>query len=164
MNPESISVVIATRNRTDPLRVTLGTLCDQSLMPGEVWIVDSSDDSGTQQLVESLAPDATFHLCYIRSEVRSAAHQRNLGADQAAGDLLVFIDDDVRLAPQFLEELVRPFDDDKDGCLAGVSGTIVNQTYTQPKGLNRFLLACCLGNFDACWAGRLVGPAVNFLP
>src|SRR5262249_21413757 len=114
-------------------------------------------------LVESLAAAAPA-LRYIRTEIRSAARQRNLGAEQASGELLVFLDDDVRLAPEFLEQLVRPFTEDREGSLAGVSGMIVNQSYTQPRGINRFLLACCLGNFDVCWAGRLVGPAVNFLP
>ena len=164
MNTLSTSVVIATRNRCEPLRTTLATLRDQSLPPTEVLIVDSSDTRETQRLIESLRSGTPFPLRYLPSEVRSAARQRNLGADQASGDLLVFMDDDVRLARQFLEELVRPFYEDRDGRLAGVSGTIVNQIYSQPRGLNRFLLACCLGNFDSCWAGRLLGPAVNFLP
>ena len=164
MNPTSITVVIATRNRVEPLRVTLATLHEQSLPPAEVFIVDSSDTGVTRQLIESLAPDSPFPLRYVPSMIRSAARQRNAGADLASGDVLVFVDDDVRLAPRFLRELVRPFAEDPDGSLAGVSGTIVNQTYTQPRGLNRLLLGCCLGNFDACWAGRLVGPAVNFLP
>lgn len=164
MNPSNTSVVIATRNRPEPLRITLGTLRNQSLAPTELLVVDASDTSETQSLMESLAPELPFPIRYIRSEVRSAARQRNTGADQAVGDVLVFLDDDVRLERVFLEELVRPFYNDKDRRLAGVSGTIVNQTYTQPKGLNRFFLGCCLGNFDKSWAGRLVGPAVNFLP
>jgi glycosyltransferase involved in cell wall biosynthesis len=164
MNPTSVSVVIATRNRVEPLRVTLATLREQSLWPAEVFIVDSSDTGETRQLIESLARDLPFPLRYVPSLVRSAARQRNAGAELASGDVLVFMDDDVRLEPQFLQELVRPFGEDPDGRLAGVSGAIVNQTYTQPRGLNRFLLGCCLGNFDESWAGRLVGPAVNFLP
>jgi glycosyltransferase involved in cell wall biosynthesis len=164
MNTANISVVIATRNRVEPLRTTLSTLRDQTLLPMEALIVDSSDTDETKQLVESLRPETPFQFRYVPAAVRSAARQRNLGADQAAGDLLVFMDDDVRLFPQFLEELARPFREDRDGRLAGVSGTIINQTYSQPKGLNRLLLAFCLGNFDSCWAGRLVGPAVNFLP
>jgi glycosyltransferase involved in cell wall biosynthesis len=164
MTHRSISIVIATRNRPGPLRNTLETLQKQSVAPKEVLIVDSSDDSNTRQLIQAAATESTFPLLYVESKVRSAAQQRNRGADLASGDLLVFLDDDVLVDQAFLEELVRPFSEDVDGSLAGVSGTIVNQTYTQPRGLNRFLLACCLGSFDLCWAGRLVGPAVNFLP
>ncbi len=164
MNKLSTSVIIATRNRCEPLRDTLATLREQSILPSEVLVVDSSDTTETQELIESLCPEASFPLRYVPSDIRSAARQRNLGAELAAGDLLVFMDDDVLLTPEFMEELVRPFYEDRDGRLAGVSGTIVNQTYSQPKGLNRLLLACCLGNFDSCWAGRLLGPAVNFLP
>lgn len=140
------------------------TLFNQSLALKEALIVDSSDDPGTGAFIQSLVPTAPFALRYISTQIHSAARQRNLGAEKACGDILVFLDDDVRLDRRFLEELVHPFYDDPDGRLAGVSGTIVNQTYSQPKGLNRFLLACCLGNFDKCWAGRLLGPAVNFLP
>jgi glycosyltransferase involved in cell wall biosynthesis len=164
VNSETISVVIATRNRVAPLRIALRTMQKQSSFPSEVLIVDSSDESDTRELVQSLTALCAFPLRYIATDVRSAARQRNLGADLASGDLLVFLDDDVRLEPTFLEELRRPFAEDGEGLLAGVSGTIVNQIYTQPKGINRFLLASCLGNFDDCWAGRLVGPAVNFLP
>ncbi len=164
MIPSSTSVIIATRNRPEPLRVTLATLQAQSLLPSEVLVVDSSDTSETRVLVEDLSKRSPFPLKCIATEIRSAARQRNMGADMAAKDLLVFIDDDVRLDRRFLEELVYPFSEDKNGTLAGVSGTIVNQIYSQPKGLNRLLLACCLGDFSPSWAGRVVGPAVNFLP
>uniref|UniRef100_Q01XK9 Glycosyl transferase, family 2 n=1 Tax=Solibacter usitatus (strain Ellin6076) TaxID=234267 RepID=Q01XK9_SOLUE len=164
MTPTSISIVIATRNRVAPLRATLETLRGQSLFPREVLIVDASDGEETRELIGSLAPDSPFPLTYTPSLIRSAARQRNAGADLASGEVLVFMDDDVLLDQRFLEELVGPFAADADGRLGGVSGTIINQTYTQPKGVNRLLLGLCLGNFDACWAGRLMGPAVNFLP
>jgi glycosyltransferase involved in cell wall biosynthesis len=164
MNTLSTSVIIATRNRCEPLRDTLATLREQSVLPSEAIIVDSSDTQETEELIATLNPPSPFPLRYLRSEVRSAARQRNQGVEQSMGDLLVFMDDDVLLAPYFMEELVRPFYEDRDGRLAGVSGTIVNQTYSQPRGLNRLLLACCLGNFEPSWAGRLLGPAVNFLP
>lgn len=164
MTSVDISVVIATRNRPEPLQTTLDTLFTQSLMPGEVLIVDSSDTPATERLVQSLASERGLPIRHFSTEIRSAARQRNLGAGLAVGQIVIFLDDDVSLDKRFIEELVRPFSEDPDGRLAGVSGTIVNQVYTQPKGLNWFLLGCCFGNWDKSWAGRLVGPAVNFLP
>jgi GT2 family glycosyltransferase len=158
------SIVIATRNRPQPLAGTLLSLNLQTRLPEEVIIVDSSDDESTEARVTGLTSSLKFPVVFERTMIRSAARQRNLGAGSAAGELIVFLDDDLDLEPDFLIELLAVFEDDREQSIGGVSGTIRNNTYSAFKGLNRLLMAVCAGWRRGGYAGKLVGPAVNFLP
>lgn len=158
------AVVIATRNRPQPLRECLESLNQQSLLPNQVVIVDSSDTEDTKIEVEALRSHMAFLVSYIPTAIRSAARQRNLGAEQVRTDLIFFLDDDVVLEREFVAEIVAVFQNDPEGRIGGVTGTIVNQVYSPVKGFNRFLLGLCTGHWRGTFAGRLVGPAVNFLP
>jgi GT2 family glycosyltransferase len=159
-----VSVIIATRNRAEPLADCLRTLDEQTGIPEEVLIIDASDGGQTREVVESHSATALYRLSYHSTEQRSAALQRNQGAAVAQGEFFVFLDDDVLLEPDFLKELIAVFTDDKDNSVGGVSGTIANETYLEPSRLNGFLLRLCLGTVEGGYAGRVVGPAANFLP
>src|SRR5260370_28771495 len=160
----SSSIIIATRNRPEPLRECLLSICRQSMLPNAVIIVDSSDDEATRCLVTSHALCSSYRLVHLRAEVCSAARQRNQGAQQADTDLLFFLDDDVVLERDFISEIVTVFDKDPEGMVGGVGGTIVNEVYAPPSTLNSWLLRVCVGPANEGYAGRLVGPAMNFLP
>jgi GT2 family glycosyltransferase len=158
------SVVIATRNRPEPIHATLTSLNRQISLPDVVVIVDSSDGNETARAVEGLEPLLKFKVIYRHTEIKSAARQRNMGAEHQTEDIIIFLDDDLELEPACLNELLNVFQEDPTGQTGGVSATITNQVYSDPRGLNRLLLAFCLGSWNGPYAGRLLGPAVNFLP
>ena len=164
-NPSlTCSVVMATRNRPEPIRETLASLNRQTTLPTMGIMVDSSDGTQTEEIVARLKPSLQFPVLYRHTEIKSAAKQRNLGADLASSDILLFMDDDLDLEPGCIAELLNVFENDPQQQIGGVSATITNQTYSDPKGFNRLLLGCCLGQWHGSYAGRLLGPAVNFLP
>ena len=113
----SISVIIPTKNRTEDLRSTLADLVAQTRRPDEILIVDQSD-------VPSFEPGSVpITVNYIHApNVSGAAVARNVAMDRATGDLWVFLDDDVILEPQYIEEIVRAYRPE----IAGVSGIITN--------------------------------------
>jgi glycosyltransferase involved in cell wall biosynthesis len=160
---KTVGIIIATRNRADPLRRCLDSLCIQTRGAEAVVIVDSSDDDATERLAAEF-DHRIAGMLWIRSSVRSAARQRNLGAERVDTDIVMFLDDDVVLEPEFIAAIMHVFEDTSIQSTAGVSGTITNQVYSDPKGLNRLLLGFCIGQWRGSFAGRLVGPAVNFLP
>ncbi|MEQ1948429.1 MAG: glycosyltransferase [Bryobacteraceae bacterium] len=160
----SVSVIIATRNRVEPLKRCLLSLDKQTMPVIETIVVDSSDGDDTERLLASLKEHVRFSLSYLRSSIRSAAVQRNQGADVACGTHVLFLDDDVVLESNFVAELMKAFDTPDFPNVGGASGTIVNQTFVEPRGLNRFLLGFALGRWSGSYSGRLLGPAVNFLP
>ncbi|MEQ1885604.1 MAG: glycosyltransferase [Bryobacteraceae bacterium] len=162
--PISVSVIIATRNRHQPLDRCLRSLGKQTTPVLETIVVDSSDDNATETLISNAKAQFDFSLTYCRSAVRSAAVQRNQGADLARGTHVLFLDDDVVLEPDFVAELMSVFQNPEYRNVGGASGTIVNQTFVEPRGFNRFLLGFALGRWSGSYSGRLLGPAVNFLP
>ena len=158
------AVIIATRNRAEALSATLQSINGQTVLPSEVIVVDSSDDASTQNAVAAMSRLVTYPLVYEPSAVRSAAVQRNLGAAKTSAEILCFFDDDLDLEPAFLAEILDVFEKDTTHAIGGITGSIRNQYYSDPHGMNRFLLALCLGRFKGSYAGGLLGPAVNFLP
>jgi len=162
--PLTAGVVIATRNRPHPLRDTLLSLGTQTRLPDIVVVVDSSDGDSSKAETDGLVPSLGYPLLFQRADRPSAATQRNQGVAAIETDVVVFLDDDVIVEPAFLRELMAVFDTDTEAAVGGVSGTITNQVYSPPSRLNWLLLGLCTGDWSKDYAGRLIGPAVNFLP
>src|SRR6476659_684732 len=92
----TVGVVIATRNRPEPLRRCLETLLIQTRPTTAVIVVDSSDNHLTEKVATAFSVSLRG-LVYIRTEVASAARQRNRGAEELNTDVVLFLDDDVTL-------------------------------------------------------------------
>ncbi len=102
--------VIATRNRPDELLATVRSLAAQTVLPAELCIVDSSDDTPTRAEIESVCAAAGIKLDYHHPAPRGLTVQRNIGIDRTTGDPIFFIDDDVRLAPDCHEQVLAVYE------------------------------------------------------
>lgn len=154
------SIVIATRHRPDPLRDTLSSITHETKLPREIIIVDSSLDAATRAVCESFV--SCLPIRYVPISVRSSARQRNAGAQLIRSPILVFLDDDVLLEPEFLERLLEPLVNDASGCIGGVGGTIVNELLPMYSILNRKVMEFFVGVSLRDIGGKVVGPAVQF--
>ncbi len=121
-----VSVVIATYCRGKPLARLLASLKAQTVPPGELIIVDASTDACTQHLIEELQPLTPCDLIYRKTE-RGLTFQRNVGLELAKCDFILFLDDDVVLAPDFIQRMWGAFEDDRQHSIGGVCGFIANQ-------------------------------------
>jgi glycosyltransferase involved in cell wall biosynthesis len=125
-NELKISVIIPTKNRAADLKATLDDLVAQTRRPDEIVIVD-------QSTLPSFDP-AGFPIAvnYLHApRLSGAAVARNVAMDQATGDIWVFLDDDVILEPEYIEEIVISYNPG----VAGVSGIITN--YSVPPLVRR---------------------------
>ncbi len=112
-----VSVIIPTKNRKHDLACTMKDLMDQTRRPDETVIVDQSEFPSFDPCTVSISVN------YIHAPtVSGAAVARNVAMDCATGDLWVFLDDDVILEPQYIDEIVRAYTPE----IAGVSGIITN--------------------------------------
>jgi glycosyltransferase involved in cell wall biosynthesis len=102
--------VIATRNRPDYLLDTVRSLVDQTVLPQELCIVDSSDETPVRARIEELCAGVGLELLYVHPAPRGLTVQRNLGIDRTSGDPVFLIDDDVWMAPDAHEEVLAEYE------------------------------------------------------
>src|SRR5690606_18703218 len=78
----------------------------------EVIVIDNSEAEPATAVVadrvEGFAA-AGMTLCRVTEHREGVSHARNRGVAEAAGDVIVFIDDDERAQPGWLEALLAPF-------------------------------------------------------
>lgn len=102
-DPLVISVVIPSGGFGEALRKCLRSLCDQTLSPDryEVLVVDDRPPpaGGTDPTLPR--PGAGFRV--LQSRGRGASAARNMGAEQARADVVLFLDDDMVAGPTLLE-------------------------------------------------------------
>jgi GT2 family glycosyltransferase len=102
--------VIATRNRPDYLLGTLRSLVEQTVLPAELCIVDSSAETPARAEIEGLCAEHGIELRYVHPAPRGLPAQRNIGIDETRGDPVFLIDDDVLLAPDVHEEVLAEYE------------------------------------------------------
>jgi glycosyltransferase involved in cell wall biosynthesis len=98
-----LSVILCTHNpRPDYLRRVLASLRGQTLS-AEQWEFLLVDNGSSQPLAETW--DLSWHSCgrHIREDELGLTPARLRGIQESGGRLLVFVDDDNLLAPDFLD-------------------------------------------------------------
>ena len=144
MNSEamSLSVIIPTLNRAADLSRTLPTLLTQTVVPDEVIIVDQTEDDSSKKVVDEFLAEAAaqcgdaLRLIYVHHPgLLGVGVARNIAIEHATGGILVFLDDDVLLEPDFLAELLAVYQ--QDASVGGVSGVVTN--YPLPSRRARLL-------------------------
>jgi len=100
------SVVVPTRNRCEALRVALTSILEQRLEHGrfEVLVVDNGSTDGTRALVDELRARHPG-LAYHHAAEPGLHVGRHKGLRESRGDILVYVDDDIRAAPGWLAGL-----------------------------------------------------------
>ena len=101
-----LSVIIPTYNRAASLRDTLLALGQQTLPSDqfEIVVVDDGSTDDTSAVAQASHPS---RVTYVRQHNQGSAAARNAGAARSAGDVLVFIDDDILPRPAYLETLLE---------------------------------------------------------
>ena len=117
-----ISLIIPTFNRSVQLIRALHSVARQDL-PAADWECVVVDNRCTDNTVERFEAFAAAHpelrLRIVEEQQPGLSHARNCGIARAAGELLVFIDDDEWIEPQFLRAYAEFFDRHPDVLAAG---------------------------------------------
>lgn len=109
------SIVICTVGRPAALRDCLGGLAAEIAAGREVIVVDNGPDSDTEAVVRA-APGCR----YVAETRRGLSRARNKGIAQAKGDIAIFVDDDVRPEPGWIEPLLAGFESDRVAVVCGM--------------------------------------------
>ena len=108
VNPP-VSVVIPTYNRGEVLCQTMALALAQDYPDFEVIVVDQS--AAPPQAVLSFVRTAPTGLRYFRLSTPNLPAARNFGVGQARGEIIVFIDDDVIVGPEYAAMHARNYRD-----------------------------------------------------
>lgn len=105
----SVSLCICTMNRPDDLATCLASIAALPARPHEVLV---SDDSKDPSLIEANRRVVAAHpgVTWVKGPSRGLSVNRNHCLDRVTGDLVVFVDDDVTLHPDFLQKGAERFE------------------------------------------------------
>jgi glycosyltransferase involved in cell wall biosynthesis len=106
-----ISIIIPTHNRLHALLDTVNTLLNISHEASlEIVVVDNNSYDGTAAAIHNLQQRYPDLIRYVHEPRRAACVARNTGARNAHGNILLFLDDDVRVEPGSLARIQQIFD------------------------------------------------------
>jgi glycosyltransferase involved in cell wall biosynthesis len=96
-----VSIVIPALNEENYVGFVLSDIARQTRRADEVIVVDGKSQDATASVVDR------FPGVDLLIGAPPVANQRNLGGRKASGDILVFLDADVRLSETFLEAFLK---------------------------------------------------------
>ncbi len=109
------TVVIVTKNRCDELR-TAATSAVAQAGPVDVLVIDDGSTDATSAMIRAEFPSVRL---VQHAESRGLVVRRNEAAREAAGDVLVSIDDDAAFStPRVVTQTLAAFDHDEVGAVA----------------------------------------------
>jgi glycosyltransferase involved in cell wall biosynthesis len=115
---QTISVIIPTHNRPEKLAETLAGLRKQYLPAVDYDIIVVDDGSTPPVQLPDFGAAPRLNLIRLGGGERSAA--RNAGAAIAQGDVLVFVDDDIAVGPDFLNAHLTAHSGQIDALVVGM--------------------------------------------
>jgi glycosyltransferase involved in cell wall biosynthesis len=156
-----VSAVIPTRNREGVLSRTLTSLVAQSDLPGELVIIDASENDHDGLFRRKLESHG-IKFIYKQAKDRGAAAQRMEGIALSSQPYLLLMDDDILFEQDCLRRIWNGFSIDER--VGAVNAMITNQKYTPPGMVTRTMYRVLSGETRSTYAGRLIGPGWNILP
>ena len=156
ITPNQVSLIIPTYNRQEIVFQTLQYIKQQSISGFEVVLVDQteSNDSNLNNF-----KDDGFKYKYLKIKETGLPNARNVGAENAKGEILIFIDDDSIPDSDLIQSYMNLFNDyEKDKFCIG--GRIIEKNTTMFKENNSIVggwitwYGKTLKNFDTVKSGE----------
>jgi GT2 family glycosyltransferase len=138
-----VSVILPTYKREASLCKTITQLLQQDYPDYELIVVDQTPQH--ENKTEEFLRDHAEQIRYFKREYPSLPMARNFGVEKAQGEIVLFIDDDVKISPDWISCHTSNFIDPNIG---GVSGRIIEEG--QPIANTKYVLR--VSRF-----GRIVG-------
>jgi glycosyltransferase involved in cell wall biosynthesis len=147
-----ISIIVPVFNGAKEISDCIESLLMQTypIEKREIIIVDNNSTDGTDQAIKKFP----VKILYER-EIQTSYAARNRGLQNARGEIVVFTDSDCVAEPQWVENIVRHFDDKEVGAVSGAvlswpSSSIVGEFSNEKNYLgyveNRGLISTITAN------------------
>ena len=104
----NVSVIATLYNEAGTVEGLIDSLLAQTRPPDEIVVVDAGSTDGTRQILQRYADEGAPLRVLVRQGNRSVG--RNIAIAAAGGEIVAAIDGGCVAEPNWLEELIRPFD------------------------------------------------------
>lgn len=102
--PPTVSVVVSTYNRAHLLRLAVERLLEQqTAIPYEVIVIDNNSSDATSAVLAALSRECPTRLRTAFESRQGVSFGRNKGIQLARGSIIAFTDDDVLVAPNWVD-------------------------------------------------------------
>lgn len=138
MNP-NITVIINTLNRGDMLKVILECMQWQNYKGEfEIIVVNGPSTDNTEEVLKAWQGKIRVGKC----DEANLSKSRNVGISMAKSDFVIFIDDDAYPEPEWLEQMIQPFNDSEVAAVGGIVYDHTGYTYQYEYRTANRLLNC----------------------
>ncbi len=130
-----VSILIPTHNRAPILKRTLESLTALETPRGievELIVVPNACTDDTLQVIDRMQSSLAFRMRYIEEPEASLNLARNRCIDEAKGEILAFLDDDVWVEREWLRGLIETYESEPADLLAG-RVTLWWETVSEPS-------------------------------
>ena len=155
-----LSVVVASYKRAEALELCLGDLAAQkTTRPFEVVLVLQAHADGVSEGIrKKFGGKLTLQIAEF-PEGLGTSRARNAGLAMARGEMVAFLDDDVRLPTHWVGTMIAFFD---DPAIGGVGGYVDHPGhYTLARKTVYRALGLTSNRYKIDWGGFNVGPATH---
>jgi glycosyltransferase involved in cell wall biosynthesis len=121
-----ITVILCTYNRCRKLPKAMESVLateSSALFDWELLVVDNNSKDETRQVVEEFARRSDGRVRYVFEPRQGKSFALNRGIQEASGEIIAFVDDDVLVEQTWLRSLIAPLESD-DACV-GTGGRIL---------------------------------------
>lgn len=105
MNNPTVSVIIPAYNAAGTIRKAIDSVLAQTHLPDEILVIDDGSPDDLVEVISDYGPPVQV----IRKENGGAASARNVGIDNATGDLIAFLDADDYWEPEKLRQYLSVY-------------------------------------------------------
>lgn len=130
------SIIIPTKDRKHDLFEAIRSIERQTRKPDELIIVDASTNEYFEE--ELMTNFGRLNVKYTHTEP-GLTKERNTGIQASSGDTIFFFDDDVILEPNYLENVLKVFEDGEKGEIGAVMGRITEPPQSRRGKLKRII-------------------------
>jgi teichuronic acid biosynthesis glycosyltransferase TuaG len=154
INAQRTSVVVPVYNSERFLMDTVRSVYEQTIVPGEVILVNDGSTDGTPRVLDELRRQ--YPLTVITKANGGEASARNAGIEAAQGEFLAFLDHDDRWLPRKLERQLDQLEADLSLAMSFTGLTLARPDHAGPvlleswdpdpaAALQRQLEGACVG-------------------
>lgn len=133
MQQPKVSVIVPAYNEEKYIPKCIDSLLGQTYKNLEIIVVDDGSTDKTAEIVKKYESNG---VSLLRQDHLGPGKARNLGAENAKGEILILVDSDMEFEPNYIEELIKPI----------VSGEEIGTCHGLEKTANvHSLIARCWG-------------------